>query len=239
MLSFSIGGTAGTLPGIFLGRELAKRPMENFHFYTKLDQTVLLGIQARNVAGLLRGIKKAPDSSIYYHTHRFLHQHHYLSPEPPNDFAYWVTHVLGDDALGEQLWSVDIVQFESIAGLRERFVTILRRHVASTKRHIDCPDGEEFHFMVSRTFVLPTAYVARNLTEFAEMLGKVSINSLYYHMFDAKLRLQQGENDFSRWFRSLGKTELAGKTRGLDPYSYTLEGLRKQVVALVRKYDPH
>jgi hypothetical protein len=213
--------------------------MNEFHFYTKLDQTLLLGLQARNVQGLLRGIKQVPDASIYYHTHRFLHQHHYLSPEPPNDFAYWVSQVLGDDALGEQLWSVDIVEFESIAALREEFVAILERHLGSAKRRIACPDGEEFHFMASRTFVLPTAYSARDLTDFAEALGRVSINSLYYHMFDAKLRLKQGENDFSRWFRGLGKEELARETRSLDPYSYTLEGLRRQVIALVRKYDAH
>lgn len=213
--------------------------MGNFHFYTKLDQIILLGIKARNVRELLTGIKKVPDSSVYYHTHRFLQQHHYLSPEPPNDFAYWVSHVLGDNALGEQLWSVDYVEFQSIAGLREKFVTILERHLASTKRHIDCPEGEEFHFMASRTFVFPTPYVARSLTEFAEMLRKVSMNSLYYHMFDAKLRLEHGENDFSRWFRSIGKAELARETGFLDPYSHTLEGLRKHIIALVKKYGPH
>jgi len=210
--------------------------MDKFHFYTKLDQTILLGIQASNVEGLLEGIKKVPGSSIYYHTHRFLHQHHYLSPEPPNDFAYWVTHVLGDDALGEKLWSVDIVQFQSIAGLRQEFVTTLERHLASSRRRIDCPDDEEFHFMLSRTFVLPTTYAAGDLAEFAEMLGKVSINSVYYHMFDAKLRLEQGDNDFSRWFHSLGKTDLARETRSLDPYSHTLEGLRKHIIALVKRY---
>ena len=47
---------------------------------------------------------------------------------------------MGDDALGEQLWSVDIVEFQSIAGLREKFVAILKRHLASTRRHIDCPE---------------------------------------------------------------------------------------------------
>ena len=211
--------------------------MDSFNFYTKLDQTLLLGIKARDVNGLLEGIRKVPDSSIYYHTHRYLHQHHYLSPEPPNDFAYWVTEVLGDSALGERLWSVDIVQFHSIAELREEFATILERHLASTERRIDCPQGQEFHFMASRIYVLPTTYVAHNLAEFAEILGRVSVNSLYYHVFDAKLRLEHGENDFSRWFRSLGKSELAEKSRRLDPYSYTLEGLRREIIALVARHD--
>src|SRR3990172_13428820 len=180
------------------------RAKEPFRFYTRLHLSELTGLRATTLGQLLDLIKKVSDSSIYYHTHRFLQQHHYLSPEPPNDFAYWVNQVLGDDALGEQLWSVDIVEFQSVAALREKFVAILKRHLASTKRHIDCPDGEEFYFMASRIFVFPTTYVAQNLAEFAEMLERVSINSLYYHMFDAKLRLEHGENDFSRWFHGLG-----------------------------------
>ena len=91
--------------------------------------------------------------------------------------------------------------------------------------------------MASRTFVLHTPYVARTLTEFREALKQVSINSLYYHIFDAKLRLEKGENDFSRWFRDSGRVELAEEVARLDPYSYTLEGLRNKIVKLGEKYD--
>jgi hypothetical protein len=56
-------------------------------------------------------------------------------------------------------------------------------------------------------------------------------------MFDSRLRLGRGENDFSAWFRDIGKPELADKVRTLDPYLSTLEGLRAQIKALVKKYD--
>jgi hypothetical protein len=213
--------------------------MDAFRFFTKLDQTLLLGLRAKTIQELLTGVRSVPDSSIYFHTHRFLHQHHYLSPEPPNDFAYWVTNVLGDDALGERLWSVDIVRFHDISGLRAKLIAILESHLASTERKIDCATGEEFHFMACKTFVFPTHQEARSLREFAEILGKVSINSLYFHVFDAKLRLEHGENDFSRWFRSLGAAELAEASKRLDPYSHTLEGLRQQLIGLVNRYDSH
>jgi len=213
--------------------------MDPFHFYTKLDQTLLVGLRAKTIEELLTGVRSVPDSSIYFHTHRFLHQHHYLSPEPPNDFAYWVTNVLGDDALGERLWSVDIVRFHDISGLRVRLIAVLEGHLASSERKVECPAGEEFHFMACKTFVFPTHQDARSLREFSEILGKVSINSVYFHMFDAKLRLKHGENDFSRWFRSLGAVELAEASKRLDPYSHTLEGLRQSLVALVKKYDSH
>lgn len=183
--------------------------MQAFYFFTKLDQTLLLGLRAHTLDELLTGIRSVPDGSIYYHTHRFLHQHHYLSPEPPNDFAYWVTHVLGDEVLGEQLWSVDTVRFHNISGLREKLIAILEQHLDARRRPDECHEGEQFHFMASRIFVLPTADVAQNLSEFADQIAKVSIGSIYFHMFDAKLRLKIGENDFSCWLRDQGYTELA------------------------------
>jgi len=213
--------------------------MSEFHFHTKLDQTLLLGLKARNVQGLLEGMRQVPDSSIYYHTHRFLRQHHYLSPEPPNDFAYWVSDVMGDDVLGEQLSSVDLIQFSTIAELRTRFIDILETYLESMERVIISPTGENFRFMASRLFVCPTGFVAHTLGEFLEMLEKVSVNSLYYHVFDAKLRLERGQNDFSAWFATMGLTDLAEEMRQLDPYTYTLEGLRKRIIVLGREHDNH
>jgi uncharacterized protein DUF5752 len=213
--------------------------MDAFQFFTKLDQTLLLGTRAKTIEELLNGIRSAPDSSIYFHTHRFLQQHHFLSPEPPNDFAYWTTEVLGDGILGEQLWSVDIVQFSSIADIRARVIAILEGALAEGLPRRECLNGEEFYFMAARTFVLPAGYIAHDLGEFSERLKKVSINSIYFHMFDARLRLKSDENDFSRWFRDLGQTKLADAVKKLDPYSYTLDGLRQRIGELVKRHDTH
>ena len=210
--------------------------MNEFQFRTKLDQTILLGVKARDASALLDGIRTVPNSSIYYHTHHFLQQHHYLSPEPPNDFAYWITEVLNDDVLGEKLSSIDIVQFHSISELRNRLEEILASHLKGIEDLSTCPRGEEFHFMASRTFALQTAYVAHDLSEFSTILQRISINSIYFHIFDATLRLEQNENDFSLWFKSLGKPELAEEVLRLDPYTHTLEGLRKTILGMVKKY---
>lgn len=213
--------------------------MDAFRFFTKDDQVLLLGLRAKGIEELLAGIQSVSDSSIYFHTHRFLQQHRSFSPEPPNDFAYWVTHMLGDETLGELLWSVDTIRFNNIRGLREALVAILNRYLAAKARRTDCEAGEEFHFMACRTFVLPTAHTARDLKTFADVLSKISVNSLYFHVFDAKLRLKSGENDFSRWFKHLGKSALAQEVKRLDPYSFTLDGLRQRLVSLVREHDSH
>jgi len=210
--------------------------VSEFFFHTKLDQAILLGVKARNLSELLAGIQKAPESCIYYHTHRYLRQHHFLSPEPPNDFAYWITEVLNESTLAERISSVDIIQFQSLEALRNAFIDIIQTHLESSERTPSAPAGEEFHFMAARTFVLRTPYVAHDLAEFAALLKEISAGSLYYHIFEAKLRLVKGENDFSLWFRGLGKTELADKVSRLDPYTQTLEGLRNRLIQLVQKY---
>jgi len=56
---------------------------EPFRFYTRLHLSELTGLRAATLQQLLELIRKVPGSSIYHHTHRFLQQHQYLSPEPP------------------------------------------------------------------------------------------------------------------------------------------------------------
>lgn len=206
-----------------------------FHFYTRLNQTELLGKKARNLVELLEGIKSVPDSSIYHHTHRFIQQHHYMSPQPPNDFADWITDVLNEDALGEKMASVDVIEFQKIKGLRKKFIEIVSDYLKENKKVRDCPDNQEFHFMACRTFVLPTTYVARSVKQFRQILKKVSIHSLYFHIFEARMRLEKKDNDFSRWLRDLGERSLASKISKLDPYSYTLEALRKEIISIIDK----
>ena len=210
--------------------------MSTFQFMTKSDLTLLLGRKAKNAIELHAGLREVPAMSVYFHTHRFLQQHHYLSPEPPNDFAYWVTNVLNDDVLGEQLASIDIMQFISIEEIRQRFLSLLEEYLRGAERKIDCPRGEEFHFMSCQTFVLPTPYAATNLREFRDMLEKVSIDTVYYHMFDARMRTELGNNDFSIWIRDSGYPHLAEAIQALDPYSHTLEGLRRAVIKMIENH---
>jgi hypothetical protein len=209
---------------------------EPFYFFSELHLVRLLGVKAKNPSELLEHIKQVPPSAIYYHTHRFLQQHHYLSPEPPNDFAYWVTNILGLEALGESLASVDIVRFTTIDELRDEFIRILSDYIAKGKYCLDCEPGEEFHFMGCVTVIIPTPYVANTLPEFLSIIPKLSIHALYFHVFEARMRLHIAENDFSRWFRDSGQIKLAEELSRLDPYTITLEGLREKIIKAVSRY---
>lgn len=207
-----------------------------FHFYTQSHLVKLLGIKAKNPIELLDGIKKVPTASIYYHTHRFLQQHHHLSPEPPNDFAYWLTNILNLKELGELFASVDTVRFKNMEELRLEFIKILTEYLSGEHRIVDYPQGHEFYFMSCITVVLPTPYIANNLNEFVDIIRKISINSIYFHVFEARMRLEKDENDFSAWFNGIGKFELAKQIANLDPYTITLEGLRQKIIEVVQRY---
>jgi len=211
---------------------------EPFRFYTRLHLSELTGLRAANLSQLLEFIKEVPGSCIYHHTHRFLQIHQYLSPEPPNDFAYWVISVLGENELGERLASIDTIQFSTIRSLREEIVKTIEVYMEDNVRAKNkfAREGEEFHFMKSVSFVLPTDYVVTDLKEFVEILKKITIDSVYFHVFEARLRLERGGNDFSFWIdSSLGDRELAYQITRLDPYTYTLEDLREKVIKIVEK----
>src|SRR6202158_2169608 len=100
-------------------------PPQPFRFLTSLNLTLLTNRRARDLAELLEHVRAVPGSVIYYHTHHFLVQHQYLSPEPPNDFAYWVTNILQEDRLGEQLAAIDVIQVPSIPTGSERIIEVI------------------------------------------------------------------------------------------------------------------
>jgi len=215
-----------------------KKAENPFYFSTRLILRELTGVKARNIKELLKALKSVPGSVIYNHTHQFLQQHIYLSPEPPNDFAYWVREFLGDDVLGERLNSIDTCDYITIRDLRNAIIQTIHDHLASKKRPLrNAPDGAEFNFIKAYSFVMPTPYVAHDLREFLEGIKKISIHSIYFHMFESRLRLEKGTNDFSFWLgTSLDEAGLADKIAGLDPYTYTLEDLRQEIIELIEKH---
>ncbi len=207
-----------------------------FHFYTEMGLVELLGRKAKNLTELLEGIKTVPGSCIYHHTHKFLRQHHFLSPEPPNDFAYWIGSVFGDELLGEKLAAVDIVQFNSIRELRDKFITTIEEHLHQGFEDRNVFSGYEFHFMKARSFVIKTGHEAGSLQEFLDVIKKIDTHSLYFHIFEARIRLERADNDFSYWLgMELGENELAERIAKIDPYTITLEGLRKKIASLIEE----
>ncbi|KKO20807.1 MAG: hypothetical protein DCC43_13675 [Candidatus Brocadia sp.] len=211
---------------------------EPFKFYTQTHIPELTGLRASNLQELLAVIKTVPGSVIYYHTHRFLQQHQYLSPEPPNDFAYWITGIIGEEELGESLYSIDTIQYTTIRELRDEIIRTIEDYIKKYPRSLQrfTIPGDEFHFIKSVSFIYQTPYTASDLKEFQAALQRVTLESIYFHMFEARLRIGKGINDFSKWLEDgLAESKLANKIAALDPYTHTTENLRFTLVKLIEK----
>ena len=211
---------------------------EPFRFFTRLHLSELTGLRATNLAQLVKLLKEVPGSSIYHHTHRFLQQHQFYSPEPPNDFAYWVSEILGEKELSERLASIDIMQFARIHDLREMIISVIQEYLKQERfaQLKFAREGEEFHFIKSVSFVIPTDYLVDNLADFVEVMKKVTFDSIYFHIFEARLRLEKKTNDFSNWIEhSLGDRKLAEQLTALDPYTRTLDDLRAAIINIIER----
>ena len=196
----------------------------------------LTGVRVATLPELVGHIRSVDGSSIYHHTHQFVRQHLYLAPEPPNDFAYWVSDVLGDERLGEALSAIDITTYPSIGSIREVLISTIEHALEARPRlkSLICPEGEEFNFLKSVGFILPTGYKASDLDEFSNHIRHISLDSIYFHMFEARLRLERPTNDFSNWLAtSLGEEELAVNVARIDPYTQTGEGIRATILKLL------
>jgi len=207
-----------------------------FKFVTQVNLTQITNAHASTLAELLDQLRSVSGSVIYHHTHRFLKQHQFLSPEPPNDFAYWVNTSLHDELLSEKLAAIDTIRYSTIRKLREKIIYTIEQYILEGRSNPKTKGHSDFHFMQTISFVLPTTYEANDIKEFSEALMKISINSIYHHIFEARIRQFSGMNDISYWLRtSLDEQLLADTISKMDPYTQTLEGLRKRIIKLIDK----
>lgn len=207
-----------------------------FQFYSRQNLIYLTGRRAHNLEELAIGIRETSLASIYYHTHHYLQQHEYLSPEPTNDYAYWVSNVLQEHLLGERIASVDLRNYTRLQDIKSCFVALMADTMPRQVNHNSVPAGLEFHFLEARTFISPLPQTARDLKELHDGIRLVPSNSIYYHMFESRLRLSEETSDLALWLRdSLKESTLAERILRLDPYTRTLKNLRQGILRLIEE----
>ncbi len=212
-------------------------PVCPFVFYTERRLVVLTGRKARNLEELLSHLHQVSGSSIFYHTHYLYLSHHFEKPRFYNEFANWVSHALQEEQLAERLAAIDLLAVTSIRELRDALISAVQKHVeGAAPAGRECPAGDEFHFCEAKSFILPTAVVARTVPEFFQELARVSNSCLHFHFFEARLRLGRPTNDFSQWLNDLGETRLARAIDQLNPYVMTLDELKAKIIRVGRRF---
>jgi len=207
-----------------------------FRFYTSSILIKLTGEKASTIHELLEGIKHVTGASIFHHTHHSFRGHHFIPSLHQNDFAYWVSNILQEKELGERLASINIYEYTDIHSLREEIIRIIEWYLSKWHEERSVQEGREFHFYEAVSIVMATDYLAWTLKEFCEALKKVSLQSVYYHFFQSRLRLKVKRSDFAYWIDdSLQRPDIAKKIDAIDIYMYTLEDIRKKIIEIIEK----
>ncbi|OGC11324.1 hypothetical protein A3K48_02260 [candidate division WOR-1 bacterium RIFOXYA12_FULL_52_29] len=206
--------------------------MVPFKFYTSSLLVEITGRRAEDLPSFLRILREIDASSIFYHVHHAFREYSFAPGQYSNDFARWVSEELEETPLAEKLASVNIKEVTDLETLRQALIAIVEKYLAESPNNRKALPGREFYFLRNTGIVIPTKYEAKTIEEFALALRQVGMRSIYYHFFDARLRLGHKTNDFSNWIRSNFNDEaLAARIEALDPYFMTLDQLRDRIIS--------
>ena len=159
-----------------------------------------IGRKAINLRELLQAIREADEPVLYYH----LLQSRLIQSTPaveyPNDFAVWAASALQDSRLAEKLSSFDPFEYETLAEVRQAMVDIMEEYLWDLPNVPWARPGLEFHFCEASTVVMRSEISASSLKEFCQALQKVGLDSIYYHFFESRWRLEpQDTEDSKKW----------------------------------------
>ena len=189
-------------------------------------------------AGTLREMRDViavvSDESIFHHTYQYFLKGHIL--EYANDFAHWTGESLEERALAERLSGIDPYDFKNIGELRHELLRVIDEYLEKFPEPRGAMPGDEFYFNETITLIFPAGMVVRNLAEFLICIKYIDAGSIYYHFYEARMRLGSGVDDFSSWLETaLMNKELAEKIRAIDPFMHSVEGIREHIVEAVEE----
>lgn len=211
-----------------------KTAEQPFQFMTASYLTRICNQTATRLTELQEGLERASDASIFYHTFQSLSRYHFLTEGFSNDFAQWVLAACNRAELAEQLASLDIRDYLSLADLRADLRQLVSDYCQLHPREAEQEAFEPLFFCEGIEVTVPLGFEARTLVEFRQGVERLSHASFHYHFINSRLRLQLRTNDFSHWIASgLGLENLAQRVNRIDIYTNTLDGARERLLSLV------
>jgi hypothetical protein len=212
--------------------------LEPFEFSTA-DYLTRIGNEiAVTLSDLQNGLKLCSDASIFHHTFQTLGRHHFLTEGFSNDFAQWVLAATSRSELAEQLATIDVRDYVSIAELRSDLLRVVGDYCTGHAQLAAQTALEPFYFCESVEVALPLDIAATTLEEFRRRVETLSHASLYYHFIAARTRLGFRTNDFSFWLANqVGLRDLAERINRIDIYTNTLDSARAEMLRLVAQRE--
>lgn len=192
------------------------------------------GKKAKTLRELKDLISIISDESIHHHTYQYYLRRQIL--EYNNDFAHWAGESLEERTLSEYFSNIDPFSFRSIDDLRKALLNVIDNYLGRFPEPREAMPGDEFYFNEAIILVFPAGLKANNLAEFLIAIKYIDPPSLYYHFYEARVRLGSGIDDFSKWVEEvLGRKDLATQVRAIDPLMHSLEGIREHLALIVEE----
>ena len=208
--------------------------IEQFEFKQCISILKSTGKKAKNLQKLRDVIAVVSEECIFHHTYQYFIKGHIL--EYTNDFAHWAGESLEERALSENLSNIDPYVFKTINDLRNELLNVMDYYIEKFPEPRQAMPGDEFYFNETVTLIFPIGIRAKNLAEFLTAIKYIDAGSIYYHFYEARIRLGSGIDDFSRWIEdAFGKKELVELIRAIDPFMHNLEGIREHITEAVEE----
>jgi hypothetical protein len=192
------------------------------------------GKKAETLRELRDLLATANDECIFHHTYQYFSKGHIL--EYTNDFAQWAAENLEESALSEMLSSIDPYSYPTVEALRGELLRVIDYYIGNFPETRTVMPGDEFYFIETISFIFPVGVKARNLAEFLMALKYIDAESIYYHFFEARMRLGQAVDDFSKWLADvLDMKDMAEKIQSIDPFMHNMEGIREHLIEIIEE----
>lgn len=221
-------------PSKSMAKSMGRAPEIAFVFRGTVRIPRMTGKKARDLLELRKLIATASAECIFTHTYQYFSRGHIL--EYTNDFAEWVGESIEARVLAETLSNIDPYSFGNIEEIRAEVLRVIDYHL----EHFPAPGpvmpGGEFYFIETVRFIFPVGVRARNLAEFLMALKYIDADSIYYHFYEARMRLGMGLDDFSTWIMDVvGSESLARRIRRIDPFMHDMEAIREHLVEILEQ----
>lgn len=213
---------------------VTKKEDKSFVFRDVVNILKSTGHKAATLRELRECIARVSEASIFHHTYQYFLKGHIQ--EHTNDFAYWASESLEERALAEYLSNIDPYSFKTIKDLRAELLRVVDYYLENFPEPREVLPGDEFFFNETVTFVFPAGIKARNLAEFLMAIKYVDASSIYYHFFEARVRLRKRVDDFYKWVDEvMHAKDMAEKLRAIDPFMHNIDGIREHIIQILEE----
>ena len=213
------------------------KPIEPFAIKDCALIALATGRRAQNLRELRDQLLTIHSGSIYYHFWGGLLHTRFDDPEYNNDFAAWAQHALHDSRLAERLGVIDPAEFTDIEGLRQELIEEIEERIEETEYLPWAKPEQQFNFIRAQTVIFDTGIRIIKPMEFAKIIPKLSLGSIYFHFIDARLRLPRLQDDFRVWLEQFGDCqELCFRLAEVDPYFISLHDLRIELAGVFANF---